>query len=271
MVFRNNNISVLDRPTRITFNLPNTKFPNSNDVFFRTKQSELVEQYSAARIFMHETDTDDWTHWFNPVNNQSVTDYARLIYRSHFYETALFYYNAVVDISWTLCYVAIEYACSNRGKRVDINGIKPIEEAAELLRKAEGNVTSPTAQDNPFTYLKMMCPEFEPVIDQIISFWNEFSSSDIRKRYNFCKHKGRPAYKEIENLRPGRVMRLYVKETDARQFTQVASTPRDVQYTFSLEDAILELKEFDDNILFPYLQKLIKTIEDILNPSPMVL
>ena len=115
-----------------------------------------------------------------------------------------------------------------------------------------------------------MCPEFEPVIDQIISFWDEFSYSEIRKRYNFCKHKGRPAYKEIRSLYPGRLMNIYVKKTNAQQFTQVASDHRDVQYTFSLEDAILELKEFDDNILFPYLQKLINTIEDILNPSPMV-
>ena len=42
------------------------------------------------------------------------------------------------------------------------------------------------------------------------------------------------------------------------------------KYEFSLEEAIVELKEFDDNTLFPYLKKLIETIEKILAPSPMI-
>ena len=35
--------------------------------YFRSKQKELVEQYSAARIFLRET--DDWEHWFNLVED----------------------------------------------------------------------------------------------------------------------------------------------------------------------------------------------------------
>lgn len=266
----NTNIFSLDRPSKIKFDLVGAKLPNSNDVFFRAKQKELVEQYSAARIFMQETETDDWNHWFDPVENKTATEAFHLIFRSHFYETALFYYNAVVDISWTLCYVAIEFACSNKGIRVDISGIKPIEEAANLLRKAEGNVTSPTAEGNPFSYLKLMCPEFESVINQIVDFWNSFSSSEIRKRYNFCKHKGRPSYEEIEKLRYGRIMGFYIEDKQTGQVTQVASSPQDVQYSFSLEDAISELRDFDDNTLFPYIKNLISSIESILQPSPMI-
>lgn len=266
----NTNIFSLDRSAKVKFDLVGSKLPNSNDVYFRAKQEELVEQYSAARIFMYETETDAWNHWFNPVEDKTATEAFRLILRSHFYETALFYYNVVVDISWTLCYVAVEFACSNKGARVDISGIKPIEEAAELLRKAEGNVTSPTAEDNPFSYLKLMCPEFEPVINHIVTFWGSFSSSEIRKRYNYCKHKGRPSYEEIEKLNSGRLMGFYVKNRETGQVTQIASDPQDVRYSFSLEDAISELRDFDDNMLFPYIQELISLIEDILQPSPMV-
>ena len=60
----NTDIFSLDRPSKVTFNLVGSKLPSSNDVYFRAKQRELVEQYSAARIFMHETETDDWDHWF---------------------------------------------------------------------------------------------------------------------------------------------------------------------------------------------------------------
>lgn len=260
----------LDKPSKVKFDLVGAKLPNANDLYFRSKQHELVEQYSAARIFMHETETDDWNHWFNPVEDKKAEAAFRLIFRSHFYETALFYYNAVVDISWVLCYVAVEFACNKKGSRVNISGMKPIEEAVELLRSAERNVTSPTAEENPFAYLKMMCPEFSPAIEQIVEFWNKFSSTEIRKRYNFCKHKGRPAYNEIEKLKPGRIMGIYVENKSSGEITQMASDISDVNYAFSLEAAICELQEFDDNILFPYLDKLIKTIEDILEPSPMV-
>lgn len=269
MEFKNDVVS-LDIPKSVKFNFSEVSVPNGNDVYFRSKQHELVEQYSAARIFMHETETEDWNHWFQPTNNKTAEKAFRLIFRSHFYETALFYYNAVVDISWTLCYVAIEFACSQKGTRVNIAGIKSIEEASKLLRKAESNVTSPTAENNPFAYLKIMCPEFTPVIDQIIHFWNVFSDSEIRKRYNFCKHKGRPAYKEIEDLRPGRLMNVYVVNKKSGEKTQIASNIRDVQYSFSLEDAIKELKDFDNNELFPYIENLINTIQEILNPSPMI-
>ena len=101
----------LDKPSSVTFNLVGTRLPNNHDLFFCTKQRELAEQYSGARIFLRETETDDWKHWFNPVEDD-VTDKAfKLIFRSHFYETALFYYNAIVDMSWTLCYSLPERAC----------------------------------------------------------------------------------------------------------------------------------------------------------------
>ena len=270
MVFKTDIFS-LDKPKKITFNLVGAKLPSANDLYFRAKQEELVEQYSAARIFMHETETDDWSHWYNPVDNPRADEAFHLIFRSHFYETALFYYNVVVDISWALCYVAVEFACSKKGKRVNVSGMKSIEESAELLRSAERNVTSPTAEENPFEYLKMMCPEFVPAIDQIIEFWNVFSSTEIRKRYNFCKHKGRPAYEEIEKLKPGRMMGIYVENKSSGEVTQIASDISDVKYSFSLEAAIAELQEFDDNVLFQYLDKLIKTIEEILEPSPMIM
>lgn len=47
----------------------------------------------------------------------------------------------------------------------------------------------------------------------------------------------------------------------------MASYISDVRYSFSLEDAIVQLVDFDDNKLFPYIRKLIDTFEDILKPS----
>ena len=37
-----------------------------------------------------------------------------------------------------------------------------------------------------------------------------------------------------------------------------------------LVDEHMQLVDFDDNKLFPYIRKLIDTLEDILKPSPMI-
>lgn len=110
-----------------------------------------------------------------------------------------------------ICYVSAEFACVKKGKRVDFSGMKSVEDAVVLLRSAENNVTSPTAETNPFEYLKSMNPDFTNVIELIIEFWNRFSATSIRSKYNYCKHKGKPAYSEIEKLRGERLMGFLLK------------------------------------------------------------
>lgn len=237
----------------------------SNETAFKNFVNSLS---SIGDRFFDEERTRGHYYWKNvPGDNiaQLLLDFETNPWHLSFNGRAL-----AVDMSWTLCYVSAEFACNQQGKRVDLSGIKPIDEAARLLRSAERNVTAPTAENNPFEYLKMMCPEFIPAFDQIIDFWNDFSDSEIRRRYNFCKHKGRPAYQEIEELSSGRVMGFYVQNKDTGEKIQMASDISDVRYSFSLEDAIVQLVDFDDNKLFPYIRKLIDTLEDILEPSPMI-
>ena len=65
-------------------------------------------------------------------------------------------------------------------------------------------------------------------------------------------------------------MNLYFGDSNTGTFTKMASDISDVQYSFSLEESINELLEFDNNKLYPYIKKLIETIEATLNPSPMI-
>lgn len=262
-------ISSLKAPSNRTFELVGT-LPTNIDVYFRAKQKEIIDQYAAARIFMRETDTDDWGHWFFEVNDEDANTAFKLTFIAYFYEVALIYYNIVVDLSWVICYVAAEFACSQKGQRVDFSGMKTIEDAAELLRKAENNVTAPTAENNPFNYLKTMNPDFSNAIDLIIDFWNNFSSTPIRSRYNFCKHKGKPAYSEIEILRGGRIMEIHVGQKATGETSQIASDIRDVQHQFSLLDGIKQLHQFDDEVLFPYIKDLLNELEKIIQPSLVV-
>lgn len=267
-----NDIFTLSPPSKQSFKLEGTALPTNKDLYFRTKQREIIDQYAAARIFLNETEIEDWSHWFEQVEDERNNTAFKKIFTTYFYEAALMYYNIVVDLTWTLCYVSAEFAISDNSQRVNFEGCKPIEEAYQLLRTAENSVTSPTAETNPFGYLQKMCPEYSNAIQIIIDFWNSFSSSAIRKKYNYCKHKGKPAYDEIEELRgKGRLFGISIRPLNSDETIQIASDIRDVQWVQSLSENISELKRFDDEHLFPYVKSLLEELEKVVNPSPMVM
>lgn len=246
----------------VKFELAGVKIPNNKDLFFRAKQQEIIEQYEAARSFLRETETDDWEHWF--TSDPKYKPVFELIFISHFFEAALMFYNIIVDLSWTLCYVSAEYVIYEKDKTVNFSGMLPIEDAYEALRKAENIVTNPNSPDNPFVYLKTMCPEFAPAIDLIIEFWKNFADSNVRSLYNYVKHKGKPLFEEIENFRQGKIMGLEIGGKD------YPADIREVQKIISLNSSIAELRDFDDNTLFPYIQSLFVLLEDSVKPSPMI-
>lgn len=102
------------------------------------------------------------------------------MFKSDLYETALINYNILVDLSWILTYVSAEYALYSFDKQGNIinaesvNGMYPIEEAYELLRKTENGVSTPRAVGKPFDYLREILPENLSVVDLIIKFWRNF-------------------------------------------------------------------------------------------------
>lgn len=252
------------------FNLAETGLPNNIHVYFRAKQSEILDQYTAARIFLKETETNDWNHWVQSVDDSEARQVFQLRHMSYFYEVALMYYNIVVDMSWVLCYISSEVSLERKGERISFAGMKTIEEAAVLLRTAENSITNPAVEGNPLKYFKAICPELSKAIDRVIEFWNLYGNSTIRKRYNFCKHKGKPAYKELEEFRGPRLMNIYLQRKESDDKFQLVSDISDVQLHFSLKEAIAELREFDDNTLYSYIKGLFEELEDILNPLPMI-
>ena len=269
MKFKNDH-TTLYPSSSASFSIPGMKLPTNQDVYFRAKQREIVDQYSAARVMLEETECSDWQHWYDTgsTDNQTAHSAFQAQFRAIFYESALFYYNALVDLSWTLCYVCAEFAIQRGKERVEFKGLMPIDEASKLLRIAEGNVTTPRAETNPFGYLKHMCPAFTRPIDMVLDFWDEFSDSEIRKKYNYCKHKGKPLYSEISAFRGCRPIGFYLQQQGER--VQLPVETRDVQWPISLEESIAELLAFDNEKLFPYLSSLISELERIIKPSPMV-
>jgi len=268
-MFKNDIFGTIEPPNSTKFNLVGTALPINQDFYFVSKWNEIFNRYCSARIFIRKTAEDDWSYWFNPVEDVESQKAFELIYISELYETALLNYNILVDLSWTITYVTAEYALYKFDKdgniinSQEIYGMLPIEESYEMLRKTENGVSTPHAEGNPFDYLRLMQPQFQDVIDLIVNFWSDFSNSNIRNLYNYIKHKGKPLYTEIENMRGKKTMLLKIGNKD------YPSDIRDVQRIISLEEGVNELIDFDDNKLFPYIKQLLELLRKAVDPSPM--
>ena len=112
----NGDIHSLIRSSSKSFSLIGSRLPTSRDAYFISKRQEIIEQYAAARLFLGETETEDWDHWFNKLDDEQFQKIAQLTRRAYLYETALIYYNIVVDLSWTACYLASEFSLAQRGE-----------------------------------------------------------------------------------------------------------------------------------------------------------
>ena len=264
-------LSELRPPNKVTFSLVGMKMPTNKDVYIRALEKQIIEQYESARIFMYETETPDWRHWFQKPEQEFAEEAFEWIFRSKFLECALMYYNIIVDLSWTLCYVAAEFSLdSNGGTRQPFEGITTLEEATALLKKAQGNVSAPTAENNPFGYLKKMNPAFESAIDMIIALWNDFQDSPIRQLYNYCKHKGKPLYNEIETCKgDNKLMQVFFEPIGEDKF-EMPIESADVMKRVSITSTVRDLQKFDDEKLFPYIKSLFDEINRVAQVSPIV-
>lgn len=245
------------------------KVPEDRDFFFRAKQLELADQYTAARFFLSQTDGDNYKTWLTPKVNPKVNDGIGYIWKSYFYESALMYYNILVDLSWVLLYLSAEYVCYQDNCAIKFESVKSMGEAMELMRRAEGLAIDPLCNTNPIGYIKKMCPKLNKAVQIIVDFWKGYKESSIRHLYNYCKHRGKPAYEEIIKFK-GPKLAKFNRPTDDGSMTRVAFDTREVRYKVSLEKSIEELLVFDDEELFPYLRDLIDELEKIVQPSPMV-
>jgi hypothetical protein len=268
-IFTGDIFEKIEPPHGVSFKIVGTALPTNQDIYFVAKWHEIFERYTTARLFVRKALEDNWEYWFNRVDDEKVQHAIENKFKAELYETALLSYNILVDLTWAWTYVSAEYLLytfdeeGNVTNAKDVCGMHPIEEAYELLRKTENGVSTPHAEGNPFHYLKVMRPEFSDAVDTIVEFWKVFSNSPIRNLYNFVKHKGKPLYEEVEKPRGGKVMSILIGNEE------YPSDIRDVQKMISVEEGLKELIDFDNNLLFPYVEKLLSQLKVAVDPSPM--
>lgn len=261
----------IEPPTKKRVEFAGLKMPNNQDIYFVSKWHEVFDRYSSARLFLNKCFETDYDYWFDRLPDEKIQKAMELIIKSNLFETALINYNILVDLTWAWTYVSAEYVLykfDNDGNVInskDITGMHPIEESYEMLRKTENGTASPHVQGNPFSYLKMMAPEFSGAVDTIIEFWKNFSESNIHNLYNYIKHKGKPNYEEIDEIKDGRFFSMYIGKDE------YPTDIRDVQKIVSLDEYIEELIKFDNKVLYPYIEKLLEELKTAVNPSPLVI
>lgn len=260
-IFTGDIFDKIQLPHSVTFNLVGTALPTNRDIYFVAKWHEIFERYTTARLFIRKALDDNWDYWFHKVEDEKIQHALENKFKAELYETALLSYNILVDLTWAWTYVSAEYLLyvfddeGNVTNAKDVCGMHSIEEAYELLRKTENGVSTPHAEGNPFNYLKVMRPEFSDAVDTIIELWKVFSNSSIRNLYNYVKHKGKPLYEEVEKPRGGKIMAILIGNEE------YPSDIRDVQKMISVEQGLKELIDFDNNMLFPYVEKLLNQLK----------
>lgn len=278
-IFKTNIFSYpIEPPNHAICEIKKSHLPSNQELYFFSKWHEIYERYCSARIFLREALNDDWEYWkywFKPTDDYNIDLHSKLIFVANFFETALINYNILVDLSWTITYVSIEYALYQLDPQGNIKDsantyvMLPIEEASKLLRKLEKIVTSPTSNKNPFQYLNTIQP-FPPIINLIINFWNDFSDNEIRSIYNYIKHQGKPIYSEIIKLYPNCFFSFKTQDKKSHS-EQYPSAINDIQKKLNLYENIEKLLKFDDEKLFPYLCELIEKLRKVINPSQMII
>lgn len=246
------------------------KAPDNRDVFYKAKWHELFERYESARMMLMQADYLDDCGWINSIKSEKDRNYMKLRQRSYFYESALIFYNILIDLSWVISYIAMEYVVyetDDKGNKIskNIDDTSTIDDAYNYLRKLEKNVLNPNDEENPLIYFKGILPEFGNVISSIEAFWKKISNSEIRRKYNYVKHRGKPAYDELVS-----VSKPPFKMTIKINGVETPSNIFDVQEIWNLTNCIKELEDFDNNILFDYLTNLVAEINSIIEPSSVI-
>ena len=135
---------------------------------FQSKQMDIKRQLLWTRRMLSEADSIDWECWLKCNLSEKTLEKEKLLYQTFFYETALIYYNIVVDLSLTFCFMSAMMLIENQTQ--DSDTIRSIDEVYDFLRSNEDKPAFPTKKYNPFKIMCEKCPEFQKPISIIEGF-----------------------------------------------------------------------------------------------------
>lgn len=232
---------------------------SSRVIFFESKLYDIFLRYQSARILIRCINNNDNSYW---VCEEDYDDIVKYNLNGNFLESMIINYNIVVDLTWVITCLSIEICIyeESHNEVFDFNRQNEIIRTKEVMEKIEKIVKSPNSEEiaNYFSYFNSLSANYLPITTHVTQFWNSFQSSEIRQLYNFIKHRGKPEYTEIYEI-TGRRFCNYT-ENDR----QIATEISDVRKEISFEEELKKLIEFDEEVLFPYCDKLFKLLVDVV-------
>lgn len=262
-----NNIKMLYPNINRKFELVGTPIEITQDFIYLAKLREIIARYESARFMLLQTKPKEWDYWTKLNKTEETKEYCKVIVKSNFYESALIFYNIVVELSWQLTYLSIENFLINTNDNIvsDLSGLKEKDDAVNLIRQLEELCKEPS--DQLYSYLLKIDPTLDEIIEIIRRFKDKVEFINLKLLYNFTKHRGKFKYKEMFDFEDLRFHTTYSFNSEG-DITTLNSSSEDLFKTLNLEEAINELFYFDDEILFPYLKQLIYLLFEWVQPSP---
>lgn len=245
---------------RLDTDINELRMPNSNKNFFEGKLYEIYLRYQSARIMMHSIDNNDNEYWYYNTDKEINNHIIRLNYNGFFLENAILNYNIVVDLTWIITFLSIDICYYKDNNKFVFDEINQKEESKTVINKIEKFVQSPDVDEIKefLNYFSSLHFKYEEVVNHITSFWQSFSTNEIRYLYNYLKHRGKPEYTEIYKLTGKKFFSYY--DGDKEYATDMS----DIRKEISMYNQIEKLIDFDDNILFPYCNKLFQLLINII-------
>ena len=230
--------------------------PSSRELFFEGKLYEIYLRYQSARTMLNAIDNNENGYWYDDIEENK--DLIRLNYNGFFLESMIMNYNIIIDLTWVVTFLSIEicdYEIKSDGNFNFSDG-NDISKTKEIIKKIEGLAKRPDDREisEYMNYFNSLSEKYIPITEHIKSFWKTFKDSEIRKLYNFIKHRGKPEYKEIYNI-TGRKFYSYISD-EIEYSTDIS----DIRSTISLYETLNNLIYFDDNTLFEYCDKLFELL-----------
>lgn len=232
-----------------------TLIQSSRVIFFESKLYDIFLRYQSARILIRSINNNDNGYW---VCEDDYNDIVRYNLNGNFLENMIINYNIVVDLTWLITCLSIEICIyeENHNEAFDFNRPNEVIKIKEVMERIEKIVKSPNSEEiaSYFSYFNALSRNYLPITNHVTQFWSSFQNSEIRKLYNFIKHRGKPEYTEIYKL-TGRGFYNYTENG-----ITVATDISDVRKEISFEEELKKLIKFDEDVLFPYCDKLFKLL-----------
>lgn len=260
-----NDVLSLETKNTISFNSNKIEFPDYNTMFYLSKEKEIIEQYLSARRTIKRTKWTDFSPFFD---SDGVNDnYFKLQTLSEFYESSLFFYNTIIDLSWVVTYSILETYLYIDEEQFVLSNDSSSDNIEFLLRKLEKNIVSLNDPDNPFSYLINRKPEFQDCYDHLIAFWKIILETGIRDKFNYIKHRGHPLYNELYKYVQIPVSFYEFKSGNEKK---CILNSNNIRKQYSLYESIDELILFDNEFLYPYISELFMLLKKHVNLEKIV-